>query len=123
VSLLNHKQFRSGVILSNKKSSPIIFPRRFITSSYSLNKYLEMYDASPSTMTHIKSTCNKIFNHGVLYNVIKFSPMTAVKLDISLEKRRKAKERHDSKSYSNTCKQQYYSKIIIVCSCIFTIRY
>lgn len=63
----------------------------------SLNKYLEMYDASPSTMTHIKSTCNKIFNHGVLYNVIKFSPMTAVKLDISLEKRRKAKERHDSK--------------------------
>ncbi|HES9545573.1 TPA: site-specific integrase [Streptococcus pneumoniae] len=63
----------------------------------SLNKYLEIYDASPSTMTHIKSTCNKIFNHGVLYNVIKFSPMTAVKLDISLEKRRKAKERHDSK--------------------------
>lgn len=33
----------------------------------SLNKYLEIYDASPSTMTHIKSTCNKIFNHGVLY--------------------------------------------------------
>ncbi len=58
-----------------------------------LNKYLDKYDASPSTMTHIKSTCNKIFNHGVLYNVIKYSPMTAVKIDVPLEKKREAIQR------------------------------
>lgn len=62
-----------------------------------LNKYLDKYDASPSTMTHIKSTCNKIFNHGVLYNVIKYSPMTAVKIDVPLEKKREARKRLDAK--------------------------
>lgn len=62
-----------------------------------LNKYLDKYDASPSTMTHIKSTCNKIFNHGVLYNVIKYSPMTAVKIDVPLEKKRESRKRLDAK--------------------------
>lgn len=62
-----------------------------------LNEYARRYDSSPSTMTHIKSTCNKIFNHGVLYGIIKFSPMTAVKVDISLDKKRAAKKRHDAK--------------------------
>lgn len=50
----------------------------------SLSTYMSKYNASPSTMTHIKSTCNKIFNHGVLYNIIAYSPMTAIKLDIPL---------------------------------------
>ncbi len=49
---------------------------------------MEKYNASQSTMIHIKSTCNKIFNHGVLYNVIHLSPMSVIKLETSLEKKR-----------------------------------
>ncbi|MGT2895047.1 tyrosine-type recombinase/integrase [Streptococcus entericus] len=63
----------------------------------SLSTYMSKYDASPSTMTHIKSTCNKIFNHGVLYNIIAYSPMTAIKLDIPLEKKREASRRREAK--------------------------
>lgn len=63
----------------------------------SLSTYMSKYNASPSTMTHIKSTCNKIFNHGVLYNIIAYSPMTAIKLDIPLEKKREVKRRREAK--------------------------
>ncbi|HFR2763492.1 TPA: tyrosine-type recombinase/integrase [Streptococcus agalactiae] len=62
-----------------------------------LTTYMEKYNASQSTMTHIKSTCNKIFNHGVLYNVIPFSPMSVIKLETSLEKKREAKKKRDAK--------------------------
>ncbi len=73
-----------------KKITPMLMKK-------SLSTYMEKYDASPSTMTHIKSTCNKIFNHGVLYNVIDYSPMSVVKIDIPLEKKREAKKRREAK--------------------------
>lgn len=63
----------------------------------SLTNYMELYDASPSTMQHIKSTCNKIFNHGVLFNIIQYSPMSVIKLDIPLKKKREAKQRREAK--------------------------
>lgn len=53
----------------------------------SLMTYALMYDASHSTMTHIKSTYNKIFNHSSLYNVIPYAPMSVVKINTSIEKR------------------------------------
>ena len=62
-----------------------------------LTIYMEKYNASQSTMIHIKSTCNKIFNHGVLYNVIQFSPMSVIKLETSLEKKRETKKDFDAK--------------------------
>jgi len=48
-------------------------------------------------MAHIKSTLNKVFAHGVLYNVIPVSPMTAVTLRVSLEKKKAVKKRKDEK--------------------------
>lgn len=63
-----------------------------------LTTYMEKYNASQSTMIHIKSTCNKIFNHGVLYNVIQFSPMSVIKLETSLlEKKRETKKKREAK--------------------------
>lgn len=62
-----------------------------------LTTYMEKYNASQSTMIHIKSTCNKIFNHGVLYNVIQFSPMSVIKLETSLEKKRETKKKQEAK--------------------------
>ena len=62
-----------------------------------LSEYMAKYDASQSTMLHIKSTCNKIFNHGVLFNIIDYSPMTVVKIDVPLHKKREAKRRRDAK--------------------------
>lgn len=53
----------------------------------SLMTYALMYDASHSTMTHIKSTSNKIFNHSSLYNVIPYASMSVVKINTSIEKR------------------------------------
>ena len=58
---------------------------------------MEKYNASQSTMIHIKSTCNKNFNHGVLYNVIQFSPMSVIKLETSLEKKRETKKKREAK--------------------------
>lgn len=62
-----------------------------------LTTYMEKYNASQSTMIHIKSTCNKNFNHGVLYNVIQFSPMSVIKLETSLEKKRETKKKREAK--------------------------
>ena len=66
-----------------------------------LTTYMEKYNSSQSTMIHIKSTCNKIFNHGVLYNVIQFSPMSVIKLETSLEKKRETKKMR-SKVFRNS---------------------
>jgi len=62
-----------------------------------LMKYEEKYDASPATMRHIKSTFNKAFAHGVLYNVIQVSPMSAVVLHVPLDKKKAVKKRKDAK--------------------------
>lgn len=62
-----------------------------------LTSYMETFGASQSTMLHIKSTCNKIFNHAVLYNIIRYSPMSVIKLDTPLEKKRLAKKKREAK--------------------------
>lgn len=62
-----------------------------------LSEYMKRYDASASTMTHIKSSLNKIFNYAVMYGIIQFSPLAPVKLDIPLEKKLEVKRRHDAK--------------------------
>ena len=62
-----------------------------------LIKYEKQYDSSPATMRQIKSTFNKAFAHGVLYNVIPISPMSAVTLQIPLEKKKAIKKRKDAK--------------------------
>ena len=85
-----------------------------------LTTYMEKYNASQSTMIHIKSTCNKIFNHGVLYNVIQFSPMSVIKLETSLEKKREAKflEIHEIRAFFEALSRRrnpnYYDLAIIV---------
>lgn len=85
-----------------------------------LTTYMEKYNASQSTMLHIKSTCNKIFNHGVLYNVIPFSPMTVIKLETSLEKKREAKflEIHEIRAFFETLSRRrnpnYYDLAIVL---------
>ncbi|MFU2181771.1 tyrosine-type recombinase/integrase [Streptococcus pluranimalium] len=62
-----------------------------------LTTYAERYNASQSTLVHIKSTCNKIFNHGIMYNIIPYSPMSVIKIDVPLEKKREAKKKRDAK--------------------------
>jgi integrase len=62
-----------------------------------LMTYAEKYDSSPSSLQHIKSTFNKIFDHGVLYDVIPFSPTKAIKLTASPEKRKAERERREAK--------------------------
>lgn len=62
-----------------------------------LSTYADRYDSSQSTLVHIKSTCNKIFNHGIMYNIIPYSPMSVVKVEVSLDKKRIAKKKHEAK--------------------------
>lgn len=62
-----------------------------------LSIYADRYDSSQSTLVHIKSTCNKIFNHGIMYNIIPYSPMSVVKVEVSLDKKRIAKKKHEAK--------------------------
>ncbi|MDY4761619.1 tyrosine-type recombinase/integrase [Streptococcus thoraltensis] len=62
-----------------------------------LSTYADRYDSSQSTLVHIKSTCNKIFNHGIMYNIIPYSPMSVVKVEVSLDKKRMAKKKHEAK--------------------------
>ena len=87
---------------------------------------MEKYNASQSTMIHIKSTCNKIFNLGVLYNVIQFSPMSVIKLETSLEKKRETKKKreakfleiHEIRAFFETLSQRrnpnYYDLVIVL---------
>lgn len=85
-----------------------------------LTTYMEKYNASQSTMLHIKSTCNKIFNHGVLYNIIQFSPMSVIKLETPLEKKREAKflEIHEIRAFFETLSRRrnpnYYDLAIVL---------
>lgn len=59
--------------------------------------YEKKFDASPATMRQIKSTFNKAFAHGVLYNIIQVSPMSAVVLHVPLDKKKAIKKRKDNK--------------------------
>lgn len=61
-----------------------------------LTEYREKYRASHSTLQHIKSTLNKIFDYGVLHNAIMFSPSKVIKLNASIvDKQAKRKRRED----------------------------
>ncbi|HEM3194475.1 tyrosine-type recombinase/integrase [Streptococcus suis] len=62
-----------------------------------LSEYLKKYDSSAATMTHIKSSLNRIFNYAVMYGIIQFSPLAPVRLEIPLEKKLEVKRRHDAK--------------------------
>lgn len=62
-----------------------------------LNNYRKKYHSTHSTMQHIKSTLNKIFDYGVLHNAISFSPSKVVKLNASVEEKRAKKQRLEDK--------------------------
>ncbi|GEO65747.1 site-specific integrase [Levilactobacillus spicheri] len=62
-----------------------------------LDDYREKYKSSFSTMQHIKSTLNKIFDYAVLYCGLPFSPAQAVRLKSSVADKVGKKERLEKK--------------------------
>ncbi len=67
----------------------------------------------------IKGTCHKIFNHGVLYNIFQYSPMSVIKLNAPLEKREaKFLELYEIGAFfdilSKTRNSNYYDLAIVV---------
>lgn len=63
----------------------------------SLEEYIQEYDSSQGTLQHIRSTLNKVFNHGVLYGILKYSPLTVVKVNVSIQKKREARINREKK--------------------------
>lgn len=63
----------------------------------SLDKYIEQYDPSQATLQHAKSCLNKIFEHGVLYGIVSFSPMTSVRASVSAQKRKEVRVNREKK--------------------------
>ncbi len=62
-----------------------------------LDNYIEQYNPSQATLQHAKSCLNKIFDHGVLYGIITFSPMTSVKVTVSSKKKKEVRVNRDKK--------------------------
>ena len=62
-----------------------------------LTEYIKEHDPSSGSMAHIKGALKKIFNHGVLYGVIEYSPLLAVKVDVSPNKKKEARIRREKK--------------------------
>lgn len=62
-----------------------------------LEDYREKYNSSFSTMQHIKSTLNKIFDYGVLYCGLPFSPAQIIRLKSSVADKIGKKERLEKK--------------------------
>jgi len=62
-----------------------------------LDDYRQKYHSTFSTMQHIKSTFNKIFDYAVLYNILPFSPSQVVKLRASVDEKIAKKERLNDK--------------------------
>ena len=62
-----------------------------------LQDYVEQFDPSKGTFDHIKSTLSQVFNHGVLYGIIKFSPMAVVKISVSSQKKYECRQRRNQK--------------------------
>lgn len=62
-----------------------------------LDDYRSKYHSTFSTMQHIKSVLNKIFDYAVLYNILPFSPSQVVKLRASLDEKLAKKERLNQK--------------------------
>lgn len=80
--------FNSGTPL--KKITPLMIKQ-------SLDTYKQDYHSTFSTMQHIKSTFNKIFDYAVLYNYLQFSPSQVVKLKPSTEEKVEKKARLNQK--------------------------
>lgn len=62
-----------------------------------LDEYQKKYHSTHSTMQHIKCTLNKIFDYGVLYNLIPFSPSRVIKLSSTHNERVEKKKRLEKK--------------------------
>jgi len=62
-----------------------------------LTAYRESFNSSFSTMQHIKSTLNRIFDYAVLYNILDFSPSKSVSLKASVTERVDKKDRLEAK--------------------------
>lgn len=59
--------------------------------------YKEKYQSTFSTMQHIKSTLNRIFDYAVLYNAIAFSPSRVVRMHSTVSEKIAAKDRREAK--------------------------
>lgn len=62
-----------------------------------LQSYIDRYNPTQSTIVHIKSTLNKVFNHAVLFNILPYSPVSAVRVNVSHKKRQEEQKRRESK--------------------------
>ncbi|EOL42967.1 hypothetical protein RV11_GL003213 [Enterococcus phoeniculicola] len=62
-----------------------------------LNDYQQTYDSSYSTMIHIKSTLNKIFRFSVKHGLLNYTPMSAVELNMTREKRQEVRKKRKKK--------------------------
>ncbi|GAW99588.1 tyrosine-type recombinase/integrase [Secundilactobacillus mixtipabuli] len=62
-----------------------------------IDNYQETYQSTFTTMQHIKSTLNKIFDFAVLYNYLSFSPARVVKVHASVNDKIEKKERLERK--------------------------
>ncbi|HEM3587819.1 TPA: site-specific integrase [Streptococcus suis] len=77
----------------------------------SLEEYRVKYNASHSTMQHIKSTLNKIFDYGVLHSVVPYSPSRVIKLYASISDKKERKERKEAKFLTEAEVQVLFSEL------------
>ncbi len=62
-----------------------------------INDYRQKYHSTHSTMQHVKCTLNKIFDYGILHNVIEYSPSRVVKLIATVDEKHAKRERREAK--------------------------
>ena len=62
-----------------------------------LNEYKATYNATHSTMQHIKCTINKIFDYGVLHGAIPTSPSRGIRLIATAQEKRDKRARREAK--------------------------
>lgn len=73
-----------------KKITPLLIKR-------CMDDYKSKYQSTFSTMQHVKSTLNKIFDFAVLYNILPFSPARVVKIKSSVTEKTEQKVRLERK--------------------------
>lgn len=62
-----------------------------------LVEYKNKYKASHSTLQHIKCTLNKMFDYGVLHNIIQISPSRVIRLNASVDDKIQRRNRSEAK--------------------------
>ncbi|MGX9799442.1 tyrosine-type recombinase/integrase [Pediococcus acidilactici] len=62
-----------------------------------LNEYRKRYNSSFATIQHIKSTFNKIFDHGISHNVLRYSPSRVIRMTASVTERQNKRKRLEDK--------------------------